>query len=72
MSTKKQIFSLCKLYSVHEEKPEEILDETDVDSYFHHNILEISQSHPRIVRITKESNKKSFAFKVFHYCDAKL
>ena len=34
MSTKKQISSLCKLYSVYEEIPEESLDETDVDSYF--------------------------------------
>ena len=32
MSTKKQIYSLCKLYSVYEETPEEFLDETDVDS----------------------------------------
>ena len=49
MSTKKQISSLCKLYSIYEEKPEEFLDETDVDSYFHHNILDISQSRHRIV-----------------------
>ena len=34
MSTKKQISSLCKLYSKYEEIPEEFLDETDVDSYF--------------------------------------
>ena len=34
MSTKKQISSWCKLYSVYEEIPEEFLDETDVDSYF--------------------------------------
>ena len=34
MSVKKQIPSLCKLYSFYEEKPEEFLDETDVDSYF--------------------------------------
>ena len=34
MSTKKQISSLFKLYSVYEEIPEEFLDETDVDSYF--------------------------------------
>ena len=34
MSTKKQISSLCKLYSVYEEIPEKILDKTDVDSYF--------------------------------------
>ena len=65
MSTKKQISSLCKLYSVYEEIPDEILDETDLDSYFYHNILDISQSHHRIVRISKGSNKKSFAFKVF-------
>ena len=72
MSTKKQISSLCKLYSVYEEIPEELLDETDVDSYLYHNILDISQSHHRIVRVSKGSNKKSFAFKVFHFCDSKL
>ena len=72
MSTKKQISSLCKLYSAYEEIPEEFLDETDVDSYFFHNILDISQSHNRIVRVSKGSNKKSFAFKVFHFCDSKL
>ena len=72
MSTKKQISSLCKLYSVYEEIPEEFLDETDVDSYFYYNILDISQSHNRIVRVSKGSNKKFFAFKVFHFCDSKL
>ena len=34
MSVKKQIPSLCKLYSFYEEIPEEFLDETDVDSIF--------------------------------------
>ena len=72
MSTKKQISSLCKLHSAYEEIPEEFLDETDVDSYFHHNILDISQSHHRSVRVSKGSNKKSFAFKVFQFCDSKL
>ena len=72
MSTKKQISSWCKLLSVYEEIPEEFLDEPDVDSYFYHNILYISQSHHRIVRVSKGSNKKSFAFKVFHFCDSKL
>ena len=72
MSTKKQFSSLCKLYSVYEEIPEEFLGKTDVDSYFYHNILDISQSHHRIVRVSKGSNKKSFAFKVFHFCDSKL
>ena len=48
------------------------MDETDVDGYFYHNILDISQSHNRIVRVSKGSNKKSFAFKVFHVCHSKL
>ena len=44
MSVKKQIPGLCKLYSFYEEKPEEFLDETNVDSHFYHNISDISQS----------------------------
>ena len=72
MSTKKQFSSLWKLYSVYTEIPKEFLDETDVDSYFYHNILEISQSHHRIVQVSKGSKKKSFAFKVFQICDSKL
>ena len=72
MSTKRQISKLCKLYSIYEEKSEEFLDETDVNSYFYHSILDISQSHHRVVRVSKASNKKSFAFKVFHLCDSKL
>ena len=72
MSTKKQIFSLCKHYSVYEKIQEEFLDETDGYSYFYHNILDISQPHHRIVRVRKVSNKQSFAFKVFHFCDSKL
>ena len=72
MSTKKQISSLCKLYPLYEEKPENFLNETDVDSYFHHNSLDISQSHHRIVQVSKGTNKKSFAFEVFHFCDSKL
>ena len=48
------------------------MDETDIDSYFYHNILDISQSHHRNVQVSKGSNKKSFAFKVFHFCDSKL
>ena len=72
MSTKKQNSSLCKLYSVYEETPEEFLDKTDVDSYFYHNILEISQSQHRKVRVSKGSNEKSFAFKAIHFCGSKL
>ena len=36
------------------------MDETDVDSYFYHNIFDISQSQHRIVRVSRGSNKKSF------------
>ena len=48
------------------------MDEKDVDSYFYHNILDFSQSHHRIVRVSKGSNKKTFAFKVFYFRDSKL
>ena len=72
MSTKMQISSLCKLYSVYEEIPEEFLGERDVDSYLYCNFLDISKSHHRIVRVSKASNKKSIALKMFHFCDSKL
>ena len=71
----KSKFPACanfKLYSIYEEIPEEFLDETDIDSYFNHNFLDISQSHHRKVRVSEGSYKKSFAFKVFHFCDSKL
>ena len=72
MSTKKQISSLCKFYSAYEEKPEDFLDETDVDNYFCHKVSDISQSHHRIFQVSKGSNKKSFALNLFHFCDSKL
>ena len=34
--------------------------------------MDISQSHNRLVRVSKGSNKESFAFKVFHFSDSKL
>ena len=72
ISTKKETSSLCKLYSVYDDKPEEFLDKIDVDSYLYLNALDNSQSQNRVVRVSKGSNKKSFAFKVFHFCDSKL
>ena len=71
MFVKKQISSLCKLYSFYEKIPEEFLDETDVDSYLHHNIFDISQSQHRIVRVSRSSHKKSFAIKLLPFCDLK-
>ena len=71
MPVKKQIPGLCKLYPFYEEIPKEFLDETDVDSYFYHNIFELSLSQHRIVRVSGGSNKKSFAIKLFQFCDLK-
>ena len=71
MSLRKQIPSLCKLYSIHEEKPEEFLDKTEVDSCFYRNIFDIFQSQHRIVQVSRGSNKKSFAIKMFQFCDLK-
>ena len=71
MFVKKQIPSLCKFYSFNEEIPEEFLDETVVDSYFCHNIFDISQSQHRIVRVSRGANKESFANELFHFCDLK-
>ena len=69
MSVKKQIPSLCKLSSFYEEISEEFSDETDEDSYFYYNIFDISQSQHRIMRVSRGSNEKSFAIKLFQFCD---
>ena len=71
MSVKKQISSLSKLYTIYEEVPESFLDQTDVDSYFYHNILDIFLIDNRIVRVSKGSSKKNFAFKLFQFCNLK-
>ena len=65
MSIKKNISSLSKLYTIYEQVPERFLDETDVESYFYHNILDIALVDNRIVRVGQGSNKKIFAFKLF-------
>ena len=71
MSVKKRIPSLWKLYSFYEERPEELLDETDVNNCFFDIIFDISQSQHRIVQVSRSSNKKSFAIKLFQSCDLK-
>ena len=38
---------------------------------FYHNVSDISQSQHRIVRVSRGSNKKSFAIKLFQFCDLK-
>ena len=62
---------MCKLFSIYGEKPEEFFDETEVDSYFYPNIFDLSHSQHRIVRVSRGSNNKSFAIKLFQFCDIK-
>ena len=71
MSVKKQISSLSKLYTFYEEVPESFLDDTDVNSYFYHNILDIALIDNRTVRVSKGSNKKYSALKLFQFCNLK-
>ena len=71
MSVKHQLPSLSLLYSIYEDVPEQTLDEADVDSYFYRNILDITKTDNRLVRVSKGSNKNLFAIKVFKFCDLK-
>ena len=66
MSLNLQLPSLSSLYSIYEDVPEQTLDETDVASYFYHNILD-----NRLVRVSKGSSKNLFAIKAFKFCDLK-
>ena len=68
MSVKKQTPSLSKLFTFYEVL-ENFLDETDGDSYFNHNFLDFALIDNRFVRVSKGSNKKIFAFKLFHFCN---
>ena len=58
MSIKKQTPSLSNLYTIYEEVPESFPDETNVDSFFHHKILDIALINNRIFRVGKGSNQK--------------
>ena len=71
MSVKTQNPSLCNISSFYEEIPEEFLEETNVDRFFYHNIFDFSQSQHRLVRVSRGSNKISFAIKLFQICDSK-
>ena len=71
MSVKKQNPSLCKHCLSHEKKPQEILDETDVDNCFYYKIFHICRSQHRIARVVRSCNKKSFAIKLFQFWDIK-
>ena len=47
------------------------MDETVVDSCLYYIFFDFSQSQHRKVRVSKASNKKSFTFKFFQFCDLK-
>ena len=68
---KKQILSRSNLYTLYEEVPESFLDETDVDSYFYHKILDIALIDIRNDPVSKGSNKKTFGFKLLQVCNLK-
>ena len=40
MSVEKQIVTLFKFHSFYEETPEDFLDQTDVEKFFHHKIFD--------------------------------
>ena len=43
MPIRNQLPTLSKHYKIYEEIPEDLLDEADIDSYFHHSILNITK-----------------------------
>ena len=60
----KAISQLSKQYSFHKEKPEEFLDETDVDSFCKNIIFEIFQSQHRLNRVSKKLRQKVFCYQI--------
>ena len=71
MSVKKQFPSLFKLHSFWKETPHVSPDDTDVESFFYHNVFDISQSRNRIVSVSKASNKMSLAIGLLQSCNLK-
>ena len=68
MSVKKQTPNFAN-FNILRRIPDEFLDEADVDSHIQHNAFDISQSQHRILRVSKDSKDKSFAIKLFEFCD---
>ena len=69
MSVIKQIPRLFKLYFLSKKSKRRFLDGTYVSSFFYQNLFDICYCQHRLVRVCKSSNKKSFAFKLFHFGD---
>ena len=69
MSVKSQISTLARLYTTYEDLPDSFQDESDIDSYFYHNILDVVKKEKRLIRLSNGCNRKQFAFKSFIFCD---
>ena len=60
------------MYSNYEEVPKSFLDETDLDSYFYHNILDIALIDNRIVELAKVPTKKILLLICFSFANWKI
>ena len=56
------------MYTFYDEKPKSLLDETDIEKTFDHNILDIALFDNGIVRDSECFNQEIFAFKIFQFC----
>ena len=71
MSIKKQSPSWFTRYSIHEEIPQQFLDETDFYTCFYDNNFDISLSQHRKAQVSIGFNKKTLAIKKYQVCDLK-
>ena len=71
MCVKKQFPSLSKFYTNYEEVSELFFRRNRRWYLFFHNISDIALIGNRIVRVSKSSKKKFFAFKLFQFCNLK-
>ena len=65
MSTQKQFPSLCKLYSVYDEIPEELLDKTDVDSFFITTFWTVHSPTTELFELAKDPTENFWHSKCF-------
>ena len=77
MSIKKHMIFLELLYKKKEKiRIDFLIDETDVDSYFFHNCLDVYVVRNRVLRLSKGLFREAYSIKVFTfdptYCVSKL
>ena len=59
MSVKSQIPTLSRLYTIYEDLPDSFLDESDIDSYFYHNILDVAEIKKALNSVQQRFQQKS-------------